>query len=145
MKYISHDVITLGKRTAITEPIANITGYLTETIDTLPGKYIVKEIIGGNDGNMLDGLLVLHESVATEVDAKHCLEDSLLDINVVGAVCGVYDAEKCLKAGVFLDGIWGFSATGFGGFGVYSVYLHRNTKNGRVDAFHVDFTEMRLK
>ena len=113
MKYISHDVITLGKRTAITEPIANVTGYLTETIDTLPGKYIVKEIIGGNDGNMLDGLLVLHESVATEVDAKHCLEDSLLDINVVGAVCGVY--------------------------------VHRNTKNGRVDAFHVDFTEMRLK
>lgn len=37
MKYISHDVITLGKRTAITEPIANITGYLTETIDTLSG------------------------------------------------------------------------------------------------------------
>ena len=65
---------------------------------------------------MLDGLLVIHESVETDVESKHCLEDSLLNINVEGAVCGVY-----------------------------RVYLHRNYENNLVDAFHVDFTEMQLK
>ena len=157
-KYTSTNSIVLGSQTLITDPCYdkdNSTGGMV-SCDTLPGRYVVKEIIQKTPGeyDMLEGVLIVHESQKYELAEGSCTDR--LDVAFVDSgELGVYDIEKYPDMGIEIDeraanenkliyrlpdGIWGVTISGFGGDGEYPVFVHKNADN-KVDAIYINFNE----
>lgn len=154
MENTSANKIKLGTRTLISDPCYDKDTWCAGEVNTLPGEYIVQEIVEKGKYPILKGVFVVHYSQYGKLDFDDCYEDSLIDVGVDSGECGIYDSEKYPVNGIDCDdskfeedrvvyrtpdGDWGVTAGNFGGDGSYKAYLHRN-RDGQVDAIHLDFS-----
>ena len=143
MKNTSADKIKLGNKTLISDPCYDKDTWCAGEVNTLPGDYIVKEIIEQGKYPILTGLFIVHSSQYGKIDYSDCYEDSLIDVGVDSGECGIYDSEKYPVNGIDCDDSK-FEEDRVvyrtpDGDGSYKAYLHRN-RDGQVDAIHLDFS-----
>lgn len=153
MENTSANKIKLGTRTLISDPCYDKDTWCAGEVNTLPGEYIVQEIVEKGKYPILKGVFVVHYSQYGKLDFDDCYEDSGIDVGVDSGECGIYDSEKYPVNGIDCDdskfeedrvvyrtpdGDWGVTAGNFGGDGSYKAYLHRN-RDGLVDAIYINF------